>query len=618
MRLPIRFKILISMLLVITVVVSIITFTMANLFHEDKSAYIHDLTAEMAMHTAAETQSLLVGYYERLQVFALLMCKRDLPQQQKSKLFNQLFARFPEFVAITLYEKNREPITVYDSKTVEDAGMTKEAFLAYRRENPIPVEMIEAGETFVENSTLSEKLPVLTLAIVFQAPDMEQEVVVAAVIHLHSLLSLVKRSKIFTCFIVDYNGSPLAHSDMRMVIDQTPVGWIPDIQSLEGRQSHGTTLEFVQDEVQMIGGLAGIDFSRLLSGVQIPTNKAYLTSKRLLNSLILVALVLLVVSAGLSLIWSHRLTRPLERLSKATKVVGKGQFDIQIPTSSGDEFGQLAGSFNQMASELSHREQELKSTQEALVQSEKMAAFGQLGAGIAHEVKNPLAGILGLTQLCLLEAEKATTQFENLALIEKETKRCKTIIENLLKFSRQEKMSFDRIEINRVAEDALAIVNHQMGIHHVKLHKKLAPDLPLVWGNANQIQQVFLNLMINAQQSMEGNPGKVMLTTDSLDSGKIQIRVIDTGPGIAAESQAKIFEPFYTTKTSDKGTGLGLSVSYGIVKEHKGEIFVNSEPGKGTVFTILLPVAGPADKSSHALGRDAVADVDIFKGSKIN
>ena len=602
MRLPIRFKILISMLLVITVVVSIITFTMANLFHEDKSAYIHDLTAEMAMHTAAETQSLLVGYYERLQVFALLMCKRDLPQAQKSKLFNQLFARFPEFVAITLYEKNREPITVYDSNTIEDAGMEKDTFLSYRRKNPIPLQMIEAGEIHVENSTLSKKLPTLTMAIVFQTPEMQQEVIVSAMIHLHSLLRLVKRSKIFTCFIVDYNGNPLAHSDLQMVINRKRVDWIPDIQSLEGRQSHGTTLEFTQGRASMIGGLAGIDFSRLLSGVQIPTTTAYLTSKQLLNSLILVALALLVISAGLSLIWSHRLTRPLERLSDATKTVGKGQFDIQVPASSGDEFGQLAGSFNQMASELSHRDKELKSAQEALVQSEKMAAFGQLGAGIAHEVKNPLAGILGLTQLCLREAEKATTQHDNLSLIEKETKRCKTIIENLLKFSRQEKISFDRVDINRVAEDALAIVNHQMGINQVQLHHKLASDLPMAWGNANQIQQIFLNLMINAQQAMEGNPGKVMLTTEKLDSGKIQIRVIDDGPGIPQESQAKIFEPFFTTKTSDKGTGLGLSVSYGIVKEHKGDIFVDSKPGKGTVFTIQLPAAGKDDETTHEAG----------------
>jgi signal transduction histidine kinase len=592
------------MLFVITAVVSIITFTMANLFHDDKSAYIHDLTAEMAMHTAAETHSMLVGYYERLQVFALLMCKRDLPQAQKSKLFKQLFERFPEFVAITLYEKDQEPITVYDSKTVEDAGLTKEAFLSYRRQNPIPVKMIEAGETFVENSTLSENLPAFTMAIVFKSPEIEREVVVAAVIHLHALFRLVQRSKIFTCFIVDYSGNLLAHSDMQMVINRKRVGWIPDIKSLQGKQSHGTTLEFTQDYVPMIGGLAGIDFSRLLSGVQIPTTKAYLTSKQLLNSLIIVSLVLLVVSAGLSLFWSHRLTRPLEHLSDATKVVGKGQFDIQIPATSGDEFGQLAGSFNQMASELSHRENALKTAQEALVQSEKMAAFGQLGAGIAHEVKNPLAGILGLTQLCLLEAERATTQFDNLALIEKETKRCKTIIESLLKFSRQEKVSFDRVEINRVAEDAIAIVNHQMGINQVKLHHSLDPGLPLIWGNANQIQQVFLNLMINAQQAMEGNPGEVTLTTAGMESGNVQIQIIDTGPGITEEHQVKIFEPFFTTKTSGKGTGLGLSVSYGIVKEHKGEILVKSKPGEGTTFTIILPEADPADETAHEISQE--------------
>jgi signal transduction histidine kinase len=256
-----------------------------------------------------------------------------------------------------------------------------------------------------------------------------------------------------------------------------------------------------------------------------------------------------------------------------------------------------------MASELFHREEELKSAQEALIQSEKMAAFGQLGAGIAHEVKNPLAGILGLTQLCLLDADKETTQHENLSLIEKETKRCKIIIENLLKFSRQEKVTFDRVDINQVAKDALAIVNHQMGINHVKLYQKFTPDIPPIWGNANQIQQVLLNLMINAQQAMEGKAGKVLMMTEGLDSKWVKILVIDNGPGIPKEIQAKIFEPFFTTKPSSKGTGLGLSVSYGIVKEHKGDILLKSKPGKGTKFTIILPVAALSEIKNVSFGR---------------
>ena len=165
-------------------------------------------------------------------------------------------------------------------------------------------------------------------------------------------------------------------------------------------------------------------------------------------------------------------------------------------------------------------------------------------------------------------------------------------------------MSFDRVEINRVAEDAIAIVNHQMGINQVKLHHRLDPELPLIWGNANQIQQVFLNLMINAQQAMEGHPGEVTLTTARMDSGNVQIQIIDTGPGISEEHQVKIFEPFFTTKTSGKGTGLGLSVSYGIVKEHKGEILVESKPGEGTTFTIILPEADPADETAPAISQE--------------
>ena len=257
-----------------------------------------------------------------------------------------------------------------------------------------------------------------------------------------------------------------------------------------------------------------------------------------------------------------------------------------------------------MASELELREKALQDTQVALVQSEKMAAFGQLGAGIAHEVKNPLAGILGLTQLCLLEAEQETTQFKNLSLIEKETKRCKTIIDNLLKFSRQEKVAFDMIDVNRVALDTIAIISHQLGINQIKLLQELTPELPPVYGNANQIQQVLLNLMINAQQALGGMPGTIKLATSRLDMKTIKIQVTDDGPGIPEDVQSKIFEPFFTTKPVGQGTGLGLSVSYGIVKTHKGNIDIQSEPGKGTMFTILLPTAEAGQQTVQAADLD--------------
>ena len=189
---------------------------------------------------------------------------------------------------------------------------------------------------------------------------------------------------------------------------------------------------------------------------------------------------------------------------------------------------------------------------------------------------------------------------QNLTIVEKEARRCKSVIENLLKFARQEKVSFEPTNLNAVAEDAAAIVAHQLGIHHIKIEKRLAADLPPIMGNANQIQQVLLNLFINSQQAMEGQPGQVNVTTTQPDAEHVQIKIRDSGPGIPNELQGKIFEPFYTTKPVGKGTGLGLSVSYGIIKDHQGEIRVHCPPGEGPTFAITFPAAPYAEKNPDA------------------
>jgi len=592
LRFPIRFKVLVALLLIISAVVSTITFTMANLFHADKSAYIHDLTSEMAMHTAAETGAMLTGYRERLQVFTRIMFEKNLAQDQKSTLLKQLFEEFQEFIAITMYVNGEELATVYDARSLEDAGLTKEDLLSYRQAHQPSEDLIKQGRPIIVNSTLTASLPTFTIMVPLQQQNEQAApAVAAAVIRLEGLQRLATRSKVFTTFIVDYKGTPLAHTDLEKVIDRTRVDWITGIKGLKGQQSHSTTSEHVQDNVQMVGGLAGIESSDLLAGVEIPKAAAYLAARELLKNLIVVSLALLIMSVIVSLFGARVITQPLERLSGATRVVAKGQYDIQLESSSRDEIDDLAQSFNQMASELDSREKALKGAQAALVQSEKMAAFGQLGAGIAHEIKNPLAGILGLTQLSLRKIEQDSPLAKNLSIIEKETNRCTTIIQNLLRFARQEKVAFEEVEINRVVEDSMAIVEHQLEMNRVSLKKNLAPDLPLISGNANQIQQVLINLMINAQQAMEGRSGDVSVKTSNHNSRYIQIQVRDTGPGIPEDLQAKIFEPFFTTKDVGKGTGLGLSVSYGIIQDHGGDIQVKSALGKGTAFNISLPLS---------------------------
>jgi signal transduction histidine kinase len=318
------------------------------------------------------------------------------------------------------------------------------------------------------------------------------------------------------------------------------------------------------------------------------------------------ALFILLISALFGIIWAQRLTRPIEVICDAAERVRRGDFEIHLESTSRDEIGTLSTSFNNMVSELKAREKSLKEAHAKLIQSEKMSAFGQIGAGIAHEVKNPLAGILGMTQLSLRKVPSESPLHANLKTIEKETKRCKDIIDNLLKFARSEKTDFKSIKVNSVLNDAVSIVQHQLGINQVSLEISLGEGLPNILGNANQLQQVFMNLLINSQQAMNGKPGLIKLLSRTASPDMIQVSVSDNGPGIPKDIQNKIFEPFFTTKPAGVGTGLGLSVSYGIIKDHNGDIRVQSTQGKGCTFTVLLPIVSmTATASGPALQRAA-------------
>jgi two-component system, NtrC family, sensor kinase len=582
LKFPLRFKMLLSQLLVVSVVLSLITFTMAKLFHEDKRAYIHDLTSTVVLHTAAEASALMGGYRERLRLFSKVMSEQGIEGRQQ--VLKGLFEEFGEFVMVTRSTGSGDEV-VYDAAGLAASGVTKEDLLKYRQTHAPPP--VRSG-TYVEESTVSPKLPTMTLTISEPATPGGAPAITSAVIRLDKLQGLARRSRVFETFLLDSQGRFLAHSDRARISTRAESKWW---EKVTGIRAPGMTMEYQTRGTGMVGGFARIACGNLMAGVQIPRSAAYLTTRDLLGHLVLVAISLLAGAALLSLYWSRRLTRPIEELSGATRKVGQGLFDIEVKADTGDEIGALAGSFNRMAVELKDRERALKDLYGQLVQSEKMAAFGALGAGIAHEVKNPLAGILGITQLSLRAVESAHPLEKNLKIIEKETKRCKTIIESLLKFARQEQVEFDEVDISQVVTDALAIVDHQLGINNIKIEKELEDGLPACRGNANQLQQVLMNLMINAQQAMAGAPGKVKLSATRSERGGVELKVADTGPGIPADVQKKIFEPFFTTKPAGQGTGLGLSVTYGIVKDHGGEIRIESTVGEGATFIITLPAS---------------------------
>jgi signal transduction histidine kinase len=237
-----------------------------------------------------------------------------------------------------------------------------------------------------------------------------------------------------------------------------------------------------------------------------------------------------------------------------------------------------------------------------------MAAIGQLSAGLAHEVKNPLAGILGFAQLSKRKIDDPVALRSNLDVIERETRRCSEIIGSLMQFARQERPERQPTDVNAAVQHALSIVDHQLSLKKVRIVRELAPALPVVLGNANQLEQALINLMINAQQAMQPDGGQVTVRT-TYEGDRVLVSVEDTGPGVPEEIRQRIFEPFFTTKKVGQGTGLGLSVTYGLIKDHGGDIRVGSGSTGGALFTIVLPAQSDP-------GRQVPADAATLQGSQ--
>jgi hypothetical protein len=225
--------------------------------------------------------------------------------------------------------------------------------------------------------------------------------------------------------------------------------------------------------------------------------------------------------------------------------------------------------------------------EEQLQHSEKMASIGILAAGVAHEVNTPLAGISSYTQMLRGQVEPGDARAQLLEKIEKQTFRAAKIINGLLNFSRSGSLETESLDINKVLLDVLSLVEHQLEGAKIRVRKELSAGLPPVRGNENRLQQVFFNLVLNARDAMPSG-GWLSLTT-SADDDTVVVEVSDTGHGIKREDIRRIYDPFFTTKGIGRGTGLGLSVSYGILQEHGGAIFVESTPGKGTTFQVALP-----------------------------
>jgi two-component system NtrC family sensor kinase len=326
------------------------------------------------------------------------------------------------------------------------------------------------------------------------------------------------------------------------------------------------------------------------------------------------AIGILLLAATVDLFVRGYVIRPLGEVVAATERVAQGDLDHPVRMRRTDEIGRLASSFNEMTTSLhqargdlqclneslerqvEERSTALKKAQEGLIQSEKMSSLGKLAASVAHEINNPLAGILTYAKLLIrLHEEGELTEkarescTRNLRLVQRETERCSAIVRNLLDFARQRPPSLKDIDVSAVVEEALSLLSHRLLMQNVSLQKDL-PPMPLVKADFGQLRQSFVNIALNACEAMA--KGGSLTVVARATRTMVEVRMTDTGPGIAPEHLSHILDPFFTTK--EKGTGLGLSVVYGIIERHGGTLDVQSQLGQGTTVVARLPIVSPA------------------------
>ena len=324
--------------------------------------------------------------------------------------------------------------------------------------------------------------------------------------------------------------------------------------------------------------------------------------------------ILLIVSV--SIVLARRLSLPLRKLEEIARKIAAGDYKHEFIAKGPQEIEHLATSLDEMAKQLdfekreleewantlekkvNERAEEMKKIHSQLFRSEKLASLGKLAAGVAHEINNPLTGILTNSSLLLEDLDKDDPRREDVDVMVKETIRCREIVKRLLDFAKQTKPQKRMASINALIDNIVLLVRNQTSFRNITITRHLSDGIPDLLVDPDQIQQVFINIILNAAEAMTKGGSLTIRNALSQDGTSVVVSFADTGPGIPDAMREKIFDPFYTTK--EHGTGLGLSISYGIVEQHGGEISVDSIVGKGSTFTIDLPIATnePAGESA--------------------
>jgi two-component system NtrC family sensor kinase len=367
---------------------------------------------------------------------------------------------------------------------------------------------------------------------------------------------------------------------------------------------HLTACKPIRDHLNRIVGILGVG---------IPEKPFLAVRTSMMLTFLWVAGIGVLVVLGITYFITRSMIYPLEEMVKASNRIAAGDLDHSVSITSRDEIGILANSFNKMLASIktmkleleesgrtleekvNKRTEELVAVQTQMAQSEKLASLGRLAAGVAHEINNPLGGILTFSMLALEDCDDDHPLKQSLEVIVKQTLRCRETVKGLLDFARQSSATPSITEVNSVVDKTLLLLENQTIFQNIRTVRNFSPDLPHVLIDAGQLQQVVINIVINAVDAMEENGVLTIETSQAAKNKEILIRISDTGKGIPEDILPLIFEPFFTTKKVGKGTGLGLAIVHGIVTRAGGKIEV-ANSSKGVTFTIRLPIAQQENK----------------------
>lgn len=589
-RLSIRVQVVVLVGLLLLAAMALYLTLATRVVTRDKEATVYDVNALVAGTVADQVETTVDGFSDKLRYFGQEYATTPGDAERRAR---SLFSADDEVLSLevdTITEVGVDRAFLFvDADRLATLNIERGDILLARKQTPVPFEVVKRQGVLLQNASLPPDLALLRLSVV----TADGKAIITADLRPERLLKTVTTGSVTHVFLVDALGRVLAHRDAAKVLSHEDLSALAPVQSaLSGKASRGAD-QYQQGNEALLASYARVGDGIAAVVAEVPVAEVFGATRELTSRSFLFAAGVVALALVLAIVLSRALTAPLRRLSDTMAVISKGEYGVTVPVEGAPEIRSVGTALNEMSKELIRRSDDLQRAHNNLVQSEKLSAVGELAASVAHEVKNPMVGILGFAQLGK-ESDTMAEAKEYFGLIEADTLRANKILQNLLEFARPPEMEMEPLGVNDVVEGALSLCRHQLQMQGVKVETSLGEGLGGIAGNNNQLRQVLLNLMMNAGQAMAESATKRVTVATVADQGFVKVLVQDTGPGMSDEVRQNLFKPFFTTKRRGLGTGLGLSVSRSIIEAHKGTLTAESKPGEGATFIVRLPLRSEA------------------------